>query len=292
MPIRLFLITALLIIVVMVGRIGIHHYQAIADDFEGSLPSALLTMPERTGLSGLRTVELPVNGATVSAWYLPSRNRATIIVAHGANDDRASMLAEIRLLQRAGFGVIAFDWPGHGLSTGQVDWGTHTRAAMVAVLDWLVQQPEVDPRRIGALGFSMGGYMTAEVVADDERIAAVVLEAAPADYLEYLRWHHQRWGRLSEWPAKYKLRHSGMSLQMTPLQAVSHMKPRPLLVIAGQTDKTVPAFMVHRIYSAAQEPKQWWEVPGAGHGHYATAAPQAYERRLVDFFKAALLAKS
>lgn len=163
---------------------------------------------------------------------------------------------------------------------------------MVGVLDWLVQQPGVDPRRIGALGFSMGGYMTAEVAAGDERIAAVVLEAAPADYAEYLRWHHQRWGWLSEWPAEFKLRHSGMSLQMTPLQAMSHMKPRPLLVIAGTADRTVPAFMVHRIFSAAQEPKQWWEIPGAGHGHYAAIAPQEYERRLVDFFTAALLAKS
>jgi hypothetical protein len=43
------------------------------------------------------------------------------------------------------------------------------------VLDWLVQQPEVDPNRLGCLGLSLGGIKAALVAGADARIKAVAL---------------------------------------------------------------------------------------------------------------------
>jgi hypothetical protein len=42
-------------------------------------------------------------------------------------------------------------------------------------------------------------------------------------------------------------------------------------------------------YQAAGQPKQLWEVPGAGHTGGIGAMPQEYEQRIVAFFDDALL---
>jgi dienelactone hydrolase len=42
----------------------------------------------------------------------------------------------------------------------------------IRTVDYLVTRPEVDPRRIGCVGISMGGYRTVYLAALDERIAA------------------------------------------------------------------------------------------------------------------------
>src|SRR5207249_567589 len=55
-------------------------------------------------------------GATIAGWYAPSQNRAAVILTHGSSADRSQLNTEFTALARAGFGVLAFDWPGHGES--------------------------------------------------------------------------------------------------------------------------------------------------------------------------------
>ena len=47
-------------------------------------------------------------------------------------------------------------------------------AALEGAIDWLEQRPDVDSKRIGAFGFSMGGMETVRVAAVDMRLRAAV----------------------------------------------------------------------------------------------------------------------
>jgi pimeloyl-ACP methyl ester carboxylesterase len=38
-------------------------------------------------------------------------------------------------------------------------------------------------------------------------------------------------------------------------------------------------------YAAAQEPKEMWIVPGAGHGGYSQADPAEYQQRVLEFLE-------
>ena len=266
--------------------IALHNYRAVRNLFAADPPSPLLAAPQSTGIAGLESVSFKSNdGITLSAWYVPSSNHAAVVIADGTNSDRASMLAEIRLLARSGFGVLAFDWPGLGHNGGTIRWDSQARAALEGTLDWLSHRADVAPQRIGGLGFSIGADIMAQVAADDLRLQAVVLEAPPPDFEDYIRLHNSRWGPLSAWPAHWAIRDSGLlDPAIAPVAVIGRIAPRPVLLLAGSLDREVSPEMVRRVIESARDPKALWIVPGAQHGNYSQAAPDEYAQRLSAFF--------
>jgi len=269
-----------------IGRIAYRHYAEVMADFEAELPTMLSRHPEQAGIAGLEEVSFrTAGGLRLSGWYVPSRDRAAIIVAHGTNADRSSMLEETRILAGAGFGVLTFDWPGSGSSEGKIQWNYIERQALTSAIDWLVGRPEVDPHKVGGLGFSIGAYVMAGVAARDARLQAVVLQATPTDYLKLTLWQNRKWGLLSELPATLALRNTGMPVnELRPIDVVHDIAPRPIFVIQGDLDGTVPVSMARELFEAAGEPKSLWIVAGAHHGDYEKYAGGEYDLRLVRFF--------
>jgi dipeptidyl aminopeptidase/acylaminoacyl peptidase len=281
----------LLIGTALLARTMWGHYRAVLHDFEPAPASAILAHPDQTGIHGLSAIAFESrSGDRIAGWYAPSRNRAAVIVTHGTNTDRSSMLDEIRILSRSGFGVLAFDWPGDGESEGEVRWGSGERNALSAAIDWLERQPDIDRDRLGAFGFSMGGYFTIQVAAADPRLRAVVIAAAPTSFLAYTRASHQQHGWLSRFPAELAIRRVGMANEVqSPIDRIDAIAPRPILLLGGSEDRSIPPTMMRQLFDRAGEPKELWIVDGARHGHYFRVAPTEYSSRVSDFYAKHLL---
>jgi dipeptidyl aminopeptidase/acylaminoacyl peptidase len=282
---------ALLAVTLPATCIAARSYWFERQNFVPAPPSPLLNRPEATGIPGLVAVSFPRRDrARLFGWFVAPRNRATIVLLHGTNADRSSLLWEAQVLAQHQFGVLVFDWPGYGMSDGEIRWGPGEQDALVGALDWLIADRKVDRDRIGALGFSNGGYILAQVAAIDTRLRAIVLAATPSDIIDQTRWEHRKYGPFSQIPAVWALQWSGMPVQSrSPLIGVGSIAPRPILIIGGSADTTVPPSMERALYRAAGQPKQLWIVPGAHHGQYARVAADEYGRRLVEFFSSALL---
>lgn len=84
-------------------------------------------------------------------------------------------------LTRQGFAVLRYDKRGVGKSTGNFSTATIEDFAndARAVVNYLKQQEEIDPDRIGLLGHSEGGLVSAMLAAENRDIAFAVLMAAP-----------------------------------------------------------------------------------------------------------------
>ncbi|HHT35481.1 MAG: alpha/beta fold hydrolase [Proteiniphilum sp.] len=84
-------------------------------------------------------------------------------------------------LTRQGFAVLRYDKRGVGKSTGNFSTATIEDFAndARAVVNYLKQQEEIDPDRIGLLGHSEGGLVSAMLAAGNRDIAFAVLMAAP-----------------------------------------------------------------------------------------------------------------
>ena len=88
------------------------------------------------------------------------------------------------MLARHGYGVLILDRRGVGDSEGDgsmFGWGG--TPDIHAAVDFLKARPDVDPARIGGIGFSVGGEEMLQAAAENPDLAAVVSEGAghPAD---------------------------------------------------------------------------------------------------------------
>jgi pimeloyl-ACP methyl ester carboxylesterase len=232
---------------------------------------------------------LSQDGTPMRAWTLPSRNGAVIVFVHGSEGNRASLLAEALTLWRHGFGALLVDLPGHGDSAGTPHWDDDARAALRATLAEAGRLPGVTV--VGAFGFSLGGYPLGQMVPDEKRIAAMALAAAPADALAVVRWQAGRWGWLAEWPTRFVDWLYDSRAEPLPLRQLARW-PGPVLLVWGERDVVVPRTEPESIVAAGGGPRRLWVVPGAGHGGYAEADPEGFEREVVGFFTETLLGRS
>ncbi|MCP3060435.1 alpha/beta fold hydrolase [Myxococcus sp. K38C18041901] len=231
------------------------------------------------------------DGLTLRGWYVPSRNRAAVVLVHGFADNRAQLLFEARALARAGYGVLLFDLRAHGESGGdRVTWGDRERRDVTAALDFVSSRPDVDPARLGLFGFSMGGTTALLVAEHDARVKAVAAAGAYPALEADVYSGYGKWGALSAEPVLWTLRRAGVDVAaVRPIDGMCQLKGRPLLLVNGDVDPDAPAKLQASLFRAACEPKTLWVVEGAGHGEYARVAPEEYARRLREHFDRALL---
>jgi pimeloyl-ACP methyl ester carboxylesterase len=268
--------------VVVAGRA--FHY-AVLDDGGRAPPSPLLDHPESVGIPGLTNVEFSGSAGTLlRGWYVPAKNRAAVIVTSGTSANRLDMQQDVRILAEAGFGVLAFDWPGTGQSGGAVNWGRPAVAALEAAVDYLVQRVDVDPKRIGALGFSIGGIETSVVASSDPRLRAVILEGTPPQTATSVV-SNSATQLLHHLPEVWAARLYGLPEgSVRPVELVGRIAPRAVFLIGGTRDIYANPQAMAQMCSATGEPKQCWVVPDAVHGGYADAAPSEYAARITGFF--------
>lgn len=286
----IFLTVVAMLGVAFVLRVTIRSYLGEASDFERAPVPRTSSQPEATGIPNLTEVRLDGPVKPLAGWYAPSRNRAAIVLAHGTGADRSSLLAETRMFAAAGFGVLALDFPGQGASGGRTFWGRGERAAVAAAVDWLTARPEVDPARIGGFGLSMGGYILLQAAITDTRLRAIVLVSTPANIVEELRFASNRWGLLSELPAVWALKRSGMPYrELQPRDIIGSISPRAVFLVGGERDNWVPQSVARELFIAARDPKRLWIVQGAAHTDFAKVAPQEYAEQLTRFFEEWLL---
>ncbi len=173
----------------------------------------------------------------------------------------------------AGFGVLIFNFRGAGLSEGNFDLVGWARDLRTALEFWLFQD-EADPARLSVMGFSGGASTAAVVAATDERVRSLCLCACPAQPFNFLdgeRWQQfltqaRQSGivRDPDFPADPVAWAQGMA-SLRPLEAVSRLGGRPLLIVHGEADEVVPVDNAARLYEAASLPKELKIITGAGH---------------------------
>jgi hypothetical protein len=103
-----------------------------------------------------------------------------VMLLHGFSghhvEDHRLYVQFARCLADAGFAALRFDFYGSGDSDGDFEEFTVLSELCDAViaLDWIGQQPGIDTRRIGVVGLSLGGGVTALLAGQDSRVKAAV----------------------------------------------------------------------------------------------------------------------
>jgi uncharacterized protein len=253
--------------------------------------------PARYGLA-YDDVTFDGQGVTLRGWYVPGQGQAAIVLVHGFVAERREMLEFVPWLHAAGFDLLLYDQRGAGVSGGDgVTFGYYEAGDLAAATHLL--QARSGARRIGALGRSQGAAVALLAAGQGAPLDAVVADSGFAD-LERVAAESAAhlfgpgWGRYSAvlsplilWHAE---RQSGLrAAAVRPVDAIARLSPRPVLLIHGLDDRLYSHAHSEALYAAAGEPKALWLVPGAGHAGARARRPAEYQRRLLAFFRAALL---
>lgn len=226
------------------------------------------------------------DGITLRGWYIPPEPErgAVIILAHGYAHNRLTLLPEAQILAENGYGVLLFDFRGHGESDDAlVTIGDHERRDLDAAVNFVAAQPGVV--KIGAIGFSMGAATLAQVAARDDRLGAVVIEAAFPILADEIRYRSRAFGPLSQIPALRVVRRAGVDVDgVRPVDDLCGISPRPVLLIYGELDADVPPGTPQAMFDAACDPAELWIIEGATHQNYTAVVPEEYATRLLSFF--------
>jgi pimeloyl-ACP methyl ester carboxylesterase len=207
---------------------------------------------------------------------------------HGSHGSRADTVDHLRMLSRAGYGVLAYDARGHGASAGQTNalgWrGADDIAGAVA---FLRHQPDVDGGRIAALGLSMGAEETLRAAAGGVPLRAVVADGAGASTAGDERIvSGGAIARSVTWMTMRATELLSGDAEPAPLQAVAHAIRVPVLLIASRRagERRIDEAYRSRIGASAS----LWYVADADHTRALRAHPSAYATRVVGFLDAAL----
>lgn len=227
-----------------------------------------------------------------TAWWLPSKNGAAVILVPGFGQSRDGLLDQGAMLARHGYGVLLID-PRYCASPGAVYSAGYNEVQDVAgALAFVQARPDVRSHRVGVLGYSVGGATAILSAAQLDDIQAVVSEgnfynlghdiantggdnSLLADFYYQVILFFYRF-------------YTGVDAHLiSPIDAIGDISPRPVLLIFGERE--VATGRAHEQFAAAGEPKSLWVVPDVGHGGYIQTWPDEYESRVINFFDEALL---
>ena len=246
--------------------------------------------PADLGLRYSDAVLSTSDGLVLRGWYVPSTNGAAVVLLHAFNGNRTGTIYHAALLANHGYGVLLYDTRSQGESEGGLyAWGWDAHWDVIAALDYLQEQPNLDPDRIGVLGLSAGGGIALRAAAETDHISAVVAEGCGWPTLQDWRiaaephdvvWVPGIWAMY-----RYVEVATGVRNPVPVRQAVSRIAPRPVMLMAAGEDRVTS----QGYFDAAGEPKAFWDRDEPGHIDALFRHPEEYEQRVVGFFDRALL---
>jgi len=249
--------------------------------------------PANYGLTYHNVAFRTADGVRLSAWYLPARNGAAVVVLPGSGSARTAVLPQAAVLARHGYGALLLDPRGHGRSGGHaMDFGWWGGRDIATAVSFLARQPGVHAGKIAVLGESMGGEQALAAMGADPQIRAVVAEGATGQQMADHGWRsHNMTGILQrgiEW-VQYTTAGllSGAPRPMSIPDAIRAAAPRPALIIAAGA---VPGEPVAARWFQAASPAtvHVWVVPHADHTQGLAITPQAWETHVISFLNTVL----
>jgi fermentation-respiration switch protein FrsA (DUF1100 family) len=234
------------------------------------LPEPRAVPPAAAVLPGAEEVSFPTtDGLRLGGWFVsaagstrdPVRPGPAVLVCSGNGGNRSLRAPLAAALARLGLAVLLFDYRGYGGNPGHpTEAGLATDAH--AALAYLAARPEVDPARLVYYGESLGAAVALRLAT--ERPPAALVLRSPFASLAEVGQHH------------YPLLPVSLLLaDRYESTAVVGRLAAPLLVVAGERDRIVPAAHSRRLFAAAPEPKRLVLLPGADHNdHELNAGPR------------------
>jgi fermentation-respiration switch protein FrsA (DUF1100 family) len=215
---------------------------------------------------------LTADGVKIHGWYARGKGATwTLLVFHGNAGNVTHRWDLILRLTRLPADVLIFDYRGYGKSEGTPsEAGLYADAR--AAYEFLTRERGVAPERLVLYGKSLGAAPAIEL-ATQAPCARLVIQSAFTGIPDMAA------ASFPLLPFRWMVRHRYDNLSKVPLLKM------PKLHIHSRDDEIVPFEQGRRLFEAAAEPKEFYEVAGAGHNELIPMESERWEERLRRFLE-------
>lgn len=210
------------------------------------------------------------DGTELHGWFVPAQEPiATLVMSHGNAGNISHRVELLRRLQRVGLQTFIYDYRGYGLSRGRPsEEGIYADGR--AAFDAARAIAGVDSLPIILFGTSLGGPVAVDVALHrpaDGLILEATFPSAKAMARELYPFL----------PVQFLLRSDFSSISKIGRVHI------PVLFLHGTDDEIVPIQLGKQLFEAANEPKVFYEIPGAHHNDTFLVGGAPYLERIRDF---------
>ncbi len=180
-------------------------------------------------------------GVALHAGAPPARHPPVMIMACGLDSAKEETEAYEAPFLARGIAILVFDGPGQG--EAEYDWPIrgNYETAVKAVCDYVETRTDVDTKRIGLWGVSMGGYYAPRAAAFEKRVKACIALSGPYNM-------GNNWDTIPDLTREAirvrshaKTQEEGRKNALTlSMEGVASKIECPMYIVAGKQDRVVP----------------------------------------------------
>ena len=185
-------------------------------------------------------------------------------------------------LAARGIACLIVDGPGNGESIRfrNLYLRPDTEHYATPVFDYLAARPEVDPKRIGVMAISLGGYYAPRAAAFEQRFACCVAWGAQWDYQRIWRDRFERLARADTPSLSVAHQHIAWVLNVkTPDEVLEALEPFkldgvvqkitcPFLMLHGEGDEQIPLPEARQCFDAVGSRQKTFKLFTRDEGGY------------------------
>jgi len=256
--------------------------------------------PRDLGLGYEDIVVKTRDGVELKGWFIKGSLSSSVILVHGYTASKYNedyIKPAILMLAKRGFNVLVYDQRGHGDSGGEyTTLGYREVDDLNDVVEWLRKSYPDASRRIGVIGYSMGG---AVVLMHASKHGSLDVYIADSPYIDVFQ-SGKRWIKRSREPLRsmlllvypliVKLVEAKTGVNGSELVLYRYapgLKNRKVMIIAGTRDDLVDIDEVKRFVEEARkaggEVELW--VTDSKHVASITDNPSEYGERVLGFLE-------
>jgi pimeloyl-ACP methyl ester carboxylesterase len=231
-PIKSFAFVYLALLVVALGFADLIIYRPPATGYSENDPQ-------------IHTTETS-SGIRIGMFHLPADpGMPTLLWSHGNAEDIGYLASRFHSFHARGYGILAYDYPGYGISDGKPSEDSCYEACQTA-WNHLTAKLNVPPKQIIIYGQSVGSGPSVWL-ASREQTAGLMLVSPFVSAFRSLT-------RVPLFPGD-RFNNIGR------IQSIN----TPLLVVHGEQDQVIRQWNGRKLYELHNGPKKFLNIPNAGH---------------------------
>ncbi len=263
---------------------GLTYYVTTSTDLQESVTPQSYLLNSYIPLSFLDR-----SGGEHEGWLLLGlRGAPAIILCHGYDSNRADMLSLGTILRDNHFNVYIFNFHGPKAKERFSDLGPRQASDLLAAIDMVTRQPDVNPNRVGVFGTSVGGFAALAAAEANPKVRALAVDSTYTTPESMFDSQVERLLGGSSGIFHFIttvefhlicMRGGSKSIQ-SDLPKLANV---PKLFISGR-DEPQLAEMTEQLYNGAPEPKQLLVMEHLGAGLTMEAEKREFENQTLNFF--------